>query len=98
MRLLLLSRKLDYATIEIYEALYDRRRAANVILLSVQCVESVVSYGICGRRGGVDRSLFHIPMFTKAYAILAMSVENDCPYGGQVSAMIRRSNKTHILL
>ena len=41
--------KLEYAIIEIYKARYDRHRAADMILLSVECVESVGSCGIRGR-------------------------------------------------
>ena len=40
---------LEYALIEIYEARYDRYRAKNMTLLSVECVKSVGSCGICGR-------------------------------------------------
>ena len=70
-RLLSLFRKLDYAIIEIYEAGYDRRCAANVILLSVQCVESVGSRGSRGRTPE-EVQTGAIP------AMGAMLIENDC--------------------
>ena len=78
-RLLSLSRKLDYAIVEIYGACYDRHRAANMTLLSVECVESVEYYGIRGGKpeevqSGAD---FTYPCFTKWYAIPAMLVEDD---------------------
>ena len=68
--------------------------------LSVEGVESVESHGIRGSKpveaqtGGDSTYL----CFTNGYAIPAMLVEDDCLYGGQASASIRRLSETYILL
>ena len=68
--------------------------------LSVECVESVGSYGVRGRKPeeaqtGADSTY---PCSTKGYAILATSVEGDCLYDGQASATTRRLDGTYTLL
>ena len=60
-------------------------------LLSVECVESVGSYGIRGRRpeeAQTGADLTHL-CFTKDYAIPAMSIEDESLYDGRASATIR---------